>query len=73
MTGLGVKSSGRRLHQSNSISNMDTPTLLVHRSVMPPAQGDQVLELGWTAVRPVDDVMTVNPQMYSASETVGGE
>jgi hypothetical protein len=25
---------------------------------------DEVLELGGTAVRPVDDVVPVNPQMY---------
>jgi hypothetical protein len=43
---------------------MDAPTLLVHHAVMPPAQGDEVLELGGTAVRPVDDVVPFNPQMY---------
>jgi hypothetical protein len=31
--------------------------------VMWPAQGNQVVELGEPAVRPVNDVMPVNPQM----------
>jgi hypothetical protein len=55
-----ARSSGWRLHDGTSVSDMDAPPLLVHRAVAPPAQGDQVLELGWTPVRPVDDVVPVN-------------
>jgi hypothetical protein len=59
-----IPASRWRLHHSIAVSDVDAPPLLMHRAVMPPAQGDQVVELGGTTVRPVDDVMPVNPQMY---------
>jgi hypothetical protein len=59
----GALSSGWRLHYGNSVSAVDAPTLLVHCAMVRPAQGDQVRKLSGTAVRPVDDVVAVNPQM----------
>jgi hypothetical protein len=59
-----VLSSGWRLDYGNSVSDLDAPTLLVDRAMVRPAQGGQVVELGGTAVRPVDDVVPVNPQMW---------
>ena len=60
-----VSTSSRwRVNHGTSVSDMNAPTLLVHRAVVRPAQGDQIVELGWTAVRPVDDVVPVGPQMY---------
>ena len=56
-------SSGWRLHDGTSVSDVDAPPLLVHRAVVRPAQGDEILELGGPAVRPVNDVVPVNPQM----------
>ena len=41
---------------------MEAPTLLMHRAVVRPAQGDQVVEFGWAAVRPVDDVVAIGPR-----------
>jgi hypothetical protein len=55
-------SSGRRLDDGTSVSDMDAPALLVHRSMVWPAQGNQVVELGGTAVRPVDDVVAIGPR-----------
>jgi hypothetical protein len=52
------------LHHGSSVSDVKAPSLLVHRAVVRPAQGDEVVELGGTTVRPVDDVVPVNPQMY---------
>jgi hypothetical protein len=46
-------SSGRRLYDRPSVSDVDAPALLVHRAVVPPAQGDEVVELGPPAVLPV--------------------
>ena len=59
--------SGWRFHHGNSVSDVDAPTLLVHRAVVRPAQGDQVVELGGTAVRPVDDVVAVGPRGRSVA------
>jgi len=56
-----ARSSGWRLHDGKSISDVNAPTLLVHRAMVRPAQGEQIVELGRTAIRPVDDVVPVNP------------
>jgi hypothetical protein len=50
------------LDDGNAVSDVEAPPLLVHRAMVRPAQGDQVGELGGTAVRPVDDVMPCGPQ-----------
>jgi hypothetical protein len=63
LSGVQLKRSGWRLYDGNSVSDVDAPTLLVHRAMVRPAQGDEIVELGGTAVRPVDDVVAVNPQM----------
>ena len=59
--------SVRRLHHGNSVGDVNAPPLLVHRSVVPPAQRDQILELRWTAVRPVNDVVAVGPRRRSVA------
>src|ERR1700687_2263748 len=61
LTGKPVR-SGWRLHHGNSVSDVDAPTLLVHAAVVRPAEGDQIVELSWTAVRPVDDVVAIDPR-----------
>ena len=58
----GSPSSGWRLHYGDSVSDVDAPPLLVHRAVVRPAQRNQVVDLGGTAVRPVDDVVTIRPR-----------
>jgi hypothetical protein len=42
----GAHWSGWRIHHGNSVGRVDAPTLLVHRSVVPPAQGHQVVDRG---------------------------
>jgi hypothetical protein len=49
----GVRSSGWRLDHGNSVSDMDAPTLLVHHAVVPPAQRDQVVQVGVRAKWPL--------------------
>jgi hypothetical protein len=55
--------SRRRLDDGDSVRDVNTPALFMHAAVMRTAQGHQVRELGRPAVRPVDDVVPVNPQM----------
>jgi len=69
----GARSSGRRLHDGKSVSDVDAPPLLVYRAMVRPAQGDQIVELGRTALRPVDDVVPVNPQMYVERRATSGD
>lgn len=40
-------SSGWWLHDGNSVSGVDAPTVLVHRAAVRPAQGNQVGQFGW--------------------------
>jgi hypothetical protein len=53
-------SSGWWLHDGNSVSGVDAPTLLVHRAAVRPAQGNQVGHIGRAAVAPVHQVVPVN-------------
>ena len=39
----------------------DPPVLPVNQAVMEPAQGDQIVEIGGTLVRPMNDVMGMGP------------
>ena len=57
--------SRRRLHNGNTVSDVQAPPLLVHASVMHPAQRNQVLELGRPAIRPVNDVVAIRPRRWS--------
>jgi hypothetical protein len=54
-------SSEWRVHDGDSVGDVDAPALLMHTAVVRPAQGDQIVELGLTAVGPVEDVVGVNP------------
>ncbi len=50
----------------------DSITELVHQSVMPPADKNQIIELRFTPVRPVYDVVTVDIAALGTTRILAG-
>ncbi len=61
------------LHELESVFRFyDSITELVHQSVMPPADKNEIVELRFTPVRPVYDVVTVDVAALGTTRILAG-
>ena len=69
----GPASSPESLHELEpGFRFYDSITELVHQSVMPPADKNEIVELRFTPVRPVDDVVTVDVAALGTTGILAG-